>query len=178
MNRSSMDRILVTGGTSFSGLHLVRSLVREGHAVRVLTPSLERARALLPAETEIMAGDITERADVDRAMEGREVVYHLADSAGMKRVADSARPLARQRSGNAARDAGRPARAGSAHRALRHRARARRHRPGGCERGIGVPANQCVRAHEDAGRAAGAAFRARVVAAGGHRAPHVDVRRR
>jgi dihydroflavonol-4-reductase len=82
-----MDRILVTGGTSFSGLHLVRSLVRDGHAVRVLTPSLERARALLPPETEIMAGDLTERADVDRAMEGREVVYHLADSSGMKRVA-------------------------------------------------------------------------------------------
>jgi len=59
MNRSSMDRILVTGGTSFTGLHLVRSLVREGHAVRVMTRSLERARALLPAETEILAGEVT-----------------------------------------------------------------------------------------------------------------------
>jgi dihydroflavonol-4-reductase len=81
-----MDRILVTGGTSFSGLHLVRSLVREGHAVRVLTRSLERARAMLPAETEIFVGDVTERADVVRAMEGREVVYHLADSSGSGRV--------------------------------------------------------------------------------------------
>ena len=56
--------------------------------MRVLTPSLERARALLPAETEIMAGDITERLDVERAVEGRDVIYHLADSAGMKRVAN------------------------------------------------------------------------------------------
>jgi dihydroflavonol-4-reductase len=81
-----MDRILVTGGTSFSGLHLVRSLVREGHAVRVMSRSLERARAMLPAETEIMVGDITERAHVARAMVGREVVYHLADSSGSGRV--------------------------------------------------------------------------------------------
>ena len=81
-----MDRILVTGGTTFSGLHLVRSLVRDGHAVRVLTPSLERARALLPAETEILVGDVSERGDVARAMQGREVVYHLADSAGTGRV--------------------------------------------------------------------------------------------
>ena len=85
-----MDRILVTGGTTFSGLHLVRSLVREGHAVRVITRSLERARALLPAETEIVVGDITERADVARAMDGRELVYHLADSAGTGRVTSAA----------------------------------------------------------------------------------------
>lgn len=82
MNRSGMDRVLVTGGTSFSGLHLVRSLVRDGHAVRVMTRSLERARALLPADCEIVAGEITNRGDVVHAMEGREVVYHLADSAG------------------------------------------------------------------------------------------------
>jgi nucleoside-diphosphate-sugar epimerase len=86
LNGSSMDRILVTGGTTFSGLHLVRSLVRDGHAVRVLTRSAERAHAMLPAETEILVGDVTERADVARAMEGREVVYHLADSAGTGRV--------------------------------------------------------------------------------------------
>ncbi|MBA2683442.1 MAG: NAD-dependent epimerase/dehydratase family protein [Gemmatimonadaceae bacterium] len=84
-----MDRILVTGGTSFSGLHLVRSLVREGHAVRVMTRSLERARALLPAEAEIIAGEITERLDVVRAMEGREIVYHLADSSGAGRITDA-----------------------------------------------------------------------------------------
>ena len=81
-----MDRLLVTGGTTFSGLHLVRSLVREGHAVRVMTKSVARARALLPGETEIVVGEITERADVVRAMEGREVVYHLADSAATGRL--------------------------------------------------------------------------------------------
>jgi nucleoside-diphosphate-sugar epimerase len=84
-----MDRILVTGGTSFTGLHLVRSLVREGHSVRVMTPSIERARALLPAETDIVRGEVTERTDVVRAMEGRDVVYHLADSSGIGRISDA-----------------------------------------------------------------------------------------
>jgi dihydroflavonol-4-reductase len=83
-----MDRILVTGGMSFSGLHLVRSLVRDGHAVRVLTRSPDRARALLPADAEIFAGEISERLDVTRAMEGREVVYHLADSTELGRLAN------------------------------------------------------------------------------------------
>ena len=84
-----MDRILVTGGTSFSGLHLVRSLVRDGHAVRVLTRSPDRTRALLPADAEIFAGEVTERLGVMRAMEGREVVYHLADSSDLGRIADA-----------------------------------------------------------------------------------------
>jgi nucleoside-diphosphate-sugar epimerase len=75
-----MDRILVTGGTSFAGLHLVRDLVRDGHDVRVMTRAPEHARALLPADVEIVPGSVTERADVARAIEGREIVYHLADS--------------------------------------------------------------------------------------------------
>ena len=85
---------------------------------------------MLPAETEIVVGDVTERADVARAMEGREVVYHLADSAGTGRVTSTddhwrmnvhATRLVMQ----AALDAG-------ARRIVhsRHRARARRHRVG------------------------------------------------
>ena len=84
-----MDRILVTGGTSFSGLHLVRSLVRQGHDVRVLTRALDRARAHLPREVEIQEGDVTERAEVTRAMQGRELVFHLADSTDAGRASEA-----------------------------------------------------------------------------------------
>jgi nucleoside-diphosphate-sugar epimerase len=73
-----MDRVLVTGGTGFTGSHLVRSLVADGHHVRVLARSAARARDTLPPEVDIVEGDVTDPAVVDRAMRGRQVVHHLA----------------------------------------------------------------------------------------------------
>jgi nucleoside-diphosphate-sugar epimerase len=73
-----MDRVLVTGGTGFTGSHLVRSLTADGHEVRVLTRAPERGRKILPAEVELVQGDIADPAAVARAVDGREVVFHLA----------------------------------------------------------------------------------------------------
>jgi dihydroflavonol-4-reductase len=74
----SDDRVLVTGGTGFTGSHLVRSLVAAGHSVRVLARSAERARTLLPPEIEIVEGDVTDPAAVGASVRGRDVVFHLA----------------------------------------------------------------------------------------------------
>ncbi|HEU4699650.1 MAG TPA: NAD-dependent epimerase/dehydratase family protein [Gemmatimonadales bacterium] len=73
-----MDRVLVTGGTGFTGSHLVRHLIEAGHAVRVLARSAERARAILPGAAEIVEGDVTDPRAVARAVRGRDTVYHLA----------------------------------------------------------------------------------------------------
>jgi dihydroflavonol-4-reductase len=73
MNR----RILVTGATGFAGSHLTRALVAEA-AVRALVRSRERAAGRLPAEVELVEGDITDRESVDRAVRGCQIVYHLA----------------------------------------------------------------------------------------------------
>ena len=73
-----MDRVLVTGATGFTGSHLTHALVADGHAVRVLARSASRARQTLPAEVEIVEGDVTDRDTVSRAARGRDVVYHLA----------------------------------------------------------------------------------------------------
>jgi dihydroflavonol-4-reductase len=70
--------ILVTGGTGFTGSHLVRSLVRDYGRVRVITRSATRAAEVLPPEVEILEGDITDRRFVDQAMAGCEAVYNLA----------------------------------------------------------------------------------------------------
>ena len=70
--------ILVTGGTGFTGSRLVSSLARDYGRIRVLTRSAAGARAALPAGVEIFEGDIADRAAVERATEGCEIVYNLA----------------------------------------------------------------------------------------------------
>lgn len=71
-------RILITGITGRIGANLAAALRREGHAVRGLVwphdPQVEKLRGL---EIALQEGSLTEAADVRRAMEGVEVVYHL-----------------------------------------------------------------------------------------------------
>jgi nucleoside-diphosphate-sugar epimerase len=67
---------LITGGTGFLGINLVRYLLAQGHAVVTLDllefdyPEKDRVRSFV--------GDIRKRADVDRAMEGVQIVVHTA----------------------------------------------------------------------------------------------------
>lgn len=76
--RPSGPITLVTGGTGFTGSHLVRSLIRDGHRVRVLVRSESRAAAVLPPQVEVVAGDMQNRATVAGAVSGANVIYHLA----------------------------------------------------------------------------------------------------
>jgi nucleoside-diphosphate-sugar epimerase len=73
-----MDRVLVTGATGFTGAHLTRSLVRDGHVVRVLARSAKRAREVLSQEVEVVEGDVADAGVVLRAVHGCQIVYHLA----------------------------------------------------------------------------------------------------
>jgi dihydroflavonol-4-reductase len=69
--------ILVTGGTGFTGSHLVKSLARD-HRVRVVSRSAARAARILPPGVEIVEGDISDPAVADRAVAGCEMVFNLA----------------------------------------------------------------------------------------------------
>lgn len=60
--------ILVTGATGNVGRHLVAQLVESGHRVRAL--SRNPATANLPAEAEVVAGDLTDAASLTAAFDG------------------------------------------------------------------------------------------------------------
>ncbi|HTI34901.1 MAG TPA: NAD-dependent epimerase/dehydratase family protein [Miltoncostaea sp.] len=70
--------VLVTGGSGFVGGAVLARLVDRGREVRALTRSVESAGALSRAGAQPVRGDILDPASLARAMEGVEVVYHLA----------------------------------------------------------------------------------------------------
>ena len=73
-----MSRTLVTGGTGLLGYNVVTALLARQRSVRVMVRSVDRARAVMPAECELVQGDVTDSASIRRAMEGCSVVYHAA----------------------------------------------------------------------------------------------------
>lgn len=72
-------RILVTGGTGFTGSHLTRRLLQKGYRVVVIDnqPGLfiDELKAM---GAEIHMGSVTDRELVWKSTEGCEVIYHLA----------------------------------------------------------------------------------------------------
>jgi dihydroflavonol-4-reductase len=70
-----MARVLVTGGCGFVGRNLVAALLARGDQVRVLDLSAPREGD--PA-VEYVRGSIADRAACDKALDGIEVLYHVA----------------------------------------------------------------------------------------------------
>jgi dihydroflavonol-4-reductase len=71
-------KVLVTGATGFTGGHLSRRLAAAGDSVRVLVRKPAQASTLRDAGCEVVAGDLTDVASLQRACEGVEVVYNIA----------------------------------------------------------------------------------------------------
>ena len=71
-------KVLVTGATGFTGGHLARHLVAVGDQVRALVRDRAAARELADAGVELVTGDLERREDLDAAVTGVEVVYHVA----------------------------------------------------------------------------------------------------
>jgi nucleoside-diphosphate-sugar epimerase len=86
LNRKT--KILVTGGTGFTGSYLVRRLVANGHAVRALVRSPEKAKALIDLGVEVVPGDVTNPASLREAMVGIELVYHIAGAFRQEKISD------------------------------------------------------------------------------------------
>ena len=69
---------LVTGATGFVGSHLVDALRARGDAVRALVRPTSVTSHLLASEVEVVVADVTRAESVAGAMQGVDVVYHLA----------------------------------------------------------------------------------------------------
>jgi dTDP-L-rhamnose 4-epimerase len=82
--------ILITGGAGFIGSHLADDLIDRGHRVRaldILCPQVHGVGAVRPdylhAGVELVQGDVRDAATVRQALEGIDVVYHLAAAVGV-----------------------------------------------------------------------------------------------
>lgn len=83
-------RVLITGGAGFIGSHLADDLLARGCSVRALDSLLpqvhgadRRRPAYLASDVELIQGDIRDPDTVRRALDGIEVVYHLAARVGV-----------------------------------------------------------------------------------------------
>ena len=73
------DKIaLVTGATGLVGYNIVQALLTRGRKVKALVRSIEKGQRILPSDCELVQGDITDKASIQSAMSGCDVVYHAA----------------------------------------------------------------------------------------------------
>ncbi len=69
--------ILVVGGTGFVGSHLIRRMRKEGLPVRAVVRNPGKAHWLKELGVEVVAGDISDKASLEKAAAGVERVVHL-----------------------------------------------------------------------------------------------------
>jgi UDP-glucose 4-epimerase len=86
-------RVLVTGGAGFIGSHLVDRIITEGHSVTVLDNFASGKRehlepALATGRLKLIEGSILSEFDLSTALDGVEVVFHLAVECVRKSLGD------------------------------------------------------------------------------------------
>lgn len=74
--------ILLTGATGYVGGRLRTTLEEQGHRVRCLARNPAVLEGVTGAGTEIVAGDVLDRASLDRAMHHVDIAYYLIHSMG------------------------------------------------------------------------------------------------
>jgi UDP-glucose 4-epimerase len=86
-------KVLVTGGAGFIGSNLCALLLSEGYDVTVIDSLLSgHAKNLEPLKAvDFVEADVRDASAVEKAMDGAELVFHLAASVGNKRSIDDPR---------------------------------------------------------------------------------------
>jgi dihydroflavonol-4-reductase len=81
-------KALVTGATGFVGSHLTEALRRRGDEVTVLARSAAKASMLASLEVRVVNGDLHDALALARAVEGQDVIYHVAGVIAARTEAD------------------------------------------------------------------------------------------
>jgi UDP-glucose 4-epimerase len=87
-----MSVSLVTGGAGFIGSHIAAALLKRGDRVRVLdnlSTGHKKNLDVLGGSIEFVEGDLVNRRDVERALDGVDVVFHQAALASVPRSVEA-----------------------------------------------------------------------------------------
>lgn len=79
-------KVLVTGATGFIGSHLLDALVRRNQDVRCLVERKSDSEHLQRKGIELVYGDLADKDSLAPAVEGVDVIYHLAAIQSYKRA--------------------------------------------------------------------------------------------
>lgn len=71
-------KIAVTGATGFIGANLCTHLQKTGHEVVAIARDLEKAKAVLPANIQVVKGNLNDQGSLENAFKGCQGVMHLA----------------------------------------------------------------------------------------------------
>jgi dihydroflavonol-4-reductase len=71
-------KALVTGATGFIGSNLVRALLSQGVEVRAFVRPASRCEAVEGLTIEVAHGDLLDKPSVERALQGCDVLFHVA----------------------------------------------------------------------------------------------------
>ena len=78
-------KVLITGATGLLGGHLIKELQQRGEQIRALVLPVENADKLTAQGVEIVRGDITDASSLGPAVEGIDLIFHLAGMMGVWR---------------------------------------------------------------------------------------------
>ena len=68
-------KAFVAGATGETGRRIVRQLVDRGIPVRALVRNVETARSILPAEVELVTGDVLQRDPLEAAIADCTILF-------------------------------------------------------------------------------------------------------
>lgn len=98
--------IILTGATGYIGGRLLGLLEEKGHQVRCLTRRPEALEGSVGPDTTVVAADMFEPADLEKALEGGDIAYYLVHSMGNSSNFEERDREAAKNFGQAARKAG------------------------------------------------------------------------